>query len=125
MKRAVIVIVTLAVCFCLTGCVVSRHFQEANIGENDGILAENESAIVFSRDYILSYIPLYSLREAPHIAVAEVKDNNVEFVCTLMGRMKFLHKTTPGKHVYLVAGVASKSHILEAELTPQKFYTCG
>jgi hypothetical protein len=76
-------------------------------------LGEDESAIVFFRDTMLG-----GGVQAP---VAEVKEGNeVSFIAIISYYSKLLHRTTPGKHLYVVGGESST--LLEAELAPGKYY---
>jgi hypothetical protein len=111
MRKAILVLAAVAVCVVLAGCA-SKHMEVTAIGQNEGALTENEAAIVFFRDSILG-----GAIQAP---VVESKGAEVEFVSIMSLNTKFLHKTTPGKHIYVVGG--ESSNLLEADLAPQKFY---
>ena len=94
-----------------TGCA-STHMNVATVGQNEGVLAKNQAAIVFFRDTILG-----GAIQAP---IVENLDKDVAFVGIVSANTKLLHKTTPGKHIYIVGGESSS--MLEATLAPQKFY---
>jgi len=95
----------------MIGCA-SRHMDVAAIGQNEGVLAKNQSAIVFFRDTVFG-----GAIQAP---VIESLDKDVAFVGIVSANTKLLHKTIPGKHTYVVGG--EDSNILEVDLAPQKVY---
>ena len=95
----------------MTGCA-SKHMDVAVIQQNEGALAKNQAAIIFFRDTILG-----AAIQAP---IIESLDKDISFVGIVSANTKVLHKTTPGKHYYVVGGEGS--NLLEADLAPQKFY---
>ena len=95
----------------VAGCA-SKHMEVTTIGQSESSLSDNQTAIVFFRDT--------SFGGGIQAPVVESKDSDIEFVSIISANTKFLHKTTPGKHTFIVGG--ESSNILEADLAPQKFY---
>ncbi|MCL1985178.1 MAG: hypothetical protein FWG59_01850 [Betaproteobacteria bacterium] len=115
MRKVMLVLAALAACAALVGCA-SKHMEVATIGQNDGALSENQAAIVFFRDTSFG-----GAIQAPVVeSFVEATGSNVEFVGIVSANTKLLHKTTPGKHIFIVGG--ESSNMLEADLAPQKFY---
>jgi hypothetical protein len=98
--------------FLMAGCS-SKLMSPVDMSEDTTKLGENESAIIFFRDS-----PLGVAIQAPVGEVAESGD--VQFIAIISYNTKLLHKTTPGKHLYVVGGESST--LLEADLAPQKYY---
>jgi len=111
MKTLRLTVLAAALVMAVSGCA-SKHMDVATIGPNDVVLAKNQAAVVFFRDTILG-----AAIQAP---VVEIVDKDVAFVGIVSANTKLLHKTTPGRHVYIVGGEGS--HRVEADLAPQKFY---
>jgi len=111
MRKIILVLMTAAVCAVLAGCA-SKHMEVATIGQNENVLADDQAAIVFFRDT--------SFGGAIQAPVVEAKGADVSFVGIISANTKLLHKTTHGKHIYVVGGESSS--MLEADLAPQKFY---
>jgi hypothetical protein len=93
------------------GCA-SKHMEPVAVSKNSEVLAENQSAVVFFRDTVLG-----GAIQAP---VVEYAGADVQFVGIISANTRLLHKTAPGRHVYVVGGEGA--NLLEAELAPKKFY---
>jgi len=106
-----LMLVYVAVVMAVTGCA-SKHMDVVTIGQNEGILAKNQAAIVFFRDT--------SFGGAIQAPIVESLDKDLAFVGILSANTKLLYKTAPGKHIFIVGG--EDSNMLEADLAPQKFY---
>ena len=111
MRKAMLILTAVACCAALAGCA-SKHMEVTAIGQNEGILADNQTAIVFFRDT--------SLGGGIQAPIVEAKDTSIEFVSIISANTKFLYKTSPGRHVFIVGGESSS--MLVADLAPQKFY---
>lgn len=111
MKNFRLMVLVAAAAMAVTGCA-SSHMAVTTIGPNDGVLAKNQAAIVFFRDT--------SFGGAIQAPVVESLDQDVAFVGIVSANTRLMHKTTPGKHFYVVGGESSS--LLEADLAPQKFY---
>jgi hypothetical protein len=101
----------LALCVLISGCA-SRHMQPAVMQADSFQLADNQSALVFYRDS--------SFGGAIQAPIVEAIGGDIVFVGIVSSGAKILHKTTPGKHYYVVGG--ESSNLLEANLEPGKFY---
>ncbi|MDR2695271.1 MAG: hypothetical protein LBC79_02690 [Deltaproteobacteria bacterium] len=111
MRKVMLALAVVAVYVALAGCA-SKHMETATIGQNEDALADNQSAIIFFRDT--------SFGGAIQAPLVESRGANVEFVGIISANTKLLHKTTPGKHLFIVSG--ESSNMLEADLAPKKFY---
>ncbi|MDR2488779.1 MAG: hypothetical protein LBD42_04730 [Desulfovibrio sp.] len=101
--------------FGMGGCA-SKHMDVVTVGQNESTLADGQSAIVFFRDTVFG-----GAIQAPIVeAKTSGLNTDVSFVGIVSASTKILHKTTPGKHVYVVGGELSRR--LEADLAPNKFY---
>lgn len=109
MRKLMLVLAIAAL--AMTGCA-SKHMERAATGQNEVVLAKNQAGIVFFRDTTLG-----GGIQAP---VVESLEKDVAFVGIVSANTKLLHKTTPGRHVYVVGGEGSNR--LVADLAPQKFY---
>jgi hypothetical protein len=95
-----------------TGCA-SQYMQPVVHSPSSAQLSPDQAAIIFFRDT--------SFGGAIQAPIAEgTVDNNVLFVGIVSANTKFLHKTTPGQHLYVVGGEGA--NLLFADLEPQKFY---
>jgi hypothetical protein len=110
MKRFVCAVFILSSLFS-AGCA-SKYMEPVIHDAATGQLAPDQSAIVFFRDT--------GFGGAIQAPVAEGIDGDVVFVGIISANTKFLHKTTPGEHIYVVGG--ESSNVLFANLEPQKFY---
>ena len=111
MRKFILAFMAVAMCFALVGCA-SKHMEVTTVGQGEGVLSDNQAAIIFFRDT--------SFGGAIQAPIVEAKGADVEFVGIVSANTKLLHKTTPGKHIYVVGG--ESSNMLEADLAPQKFY---
>lgn len=111
MRKLILILVLTTICAVMAGCA-SKHMQATTVGENESVLAGNQSAVVFFRDS--------SMGGAVQAPIVESKAADVEFVSILSANTKVLHKTVPGKHIYIIGG--ESSNMLDAVLAPQKFY---
>lgn len=105
------VLLCLAVVLAILGGCSSKsaHMQVAQAPATGG-LSGDKAGIVFYRPYSGS-------TQAP---VAEFINDDVNHVAILSAHAKFFHLTTPGRHVYIVAGETGS--LLEAELEGGKIY---
>lgn len=101
----------LAFCFVFTGCA-SKHMQPVSVTPTMAQLSENQSAVIFFRDT--------SFGGAIQAPIAEASQNDLLFVGIVSANSRILHKTTPGKHLYVIGGEGSS--LLEADLAPGKFH---
>ena len=95
----------------VSGCS-SSHMEVVAPELVDEHLGADESAIVFIR--------ATSYGGGIQAPVAEVNGQELTFVSIVSSYTKALHKTTPGKHNYVVGGETSS--MLEADLAPGKIY---
>jgi hypothetical protein len=105
-----------SILFCLliilsSGCA-SQYMQPVVHSPSTAQLTQEQSAIVFFRDT--------SFGGAIQAPIAEGVNDNVSFVGIVSANTKFLHKTTPGQHIYVAGGEGA--NLLFADLEPQKFY---
>jgi hypothetical protein len=110
MKRLTTFLFCVAIIFS-TGCA-SQYMQPVVHSATSAQLTPEQSAIVFFRDT--------SFGGAIQAPIAEDINGNVSFVGIVSANTKFLHKTSPGQHVYIVGG--ESSNLLFTDLAPQKFY---
>ena len=111
MRKFMRAFMAVVICTVLVGCA-SKHMEVTTVGQGEGVLSDNQAAIIFFRDT--------SFGGAIQAPIVEAKGADVEFVGIVSANTKLLHKTTPGKHIYVVGG--ESSNMLEADLAPQKFY---
>ena len=110
--RKVLLIVAATLCLGLTGCA-SHLMKPADMAGISKPLADNESAIVFFR--------ATNFGGAIQAPVLEVRnDGTLQFIAIVSSGAKFLHKTEPGKHLYLIDG--EFGYFMEATLEGGKTY---
>ena len=95
----------------LTACSTKTSYMSPLI-EEPKMIQSDESAIVFMRPSVFG-----GAIQAP---IAEIKDDGLVFVAISSSGTRILHKTTPGKHLYLVGG--ESAHLLEADLEAGMVY---
>lgn len=95
----------------LTGCA-SDLMQPAEPESMTTTLAPNEAAIVFFRSSFVG-----GAVQAP---VVDATNGKLKYIGIVSSGTKIRHKTTPGKHQYLVGGESSE--LLEADLEGGKTY---
>jgi hypothetical protein len=110
MKKNVCLLI-MSVFFGLAGCA-SKHMQVAILDQSADTLPGNQSAIVFFRDT--------NFGGAIQAPIAEEQAGDIALVGILSANTRILHKTTPGKHFYVVGG--EDSNLLETDLDSGKFY---
>ena len=111
MKRNILFL--LSVLFVLAGCSASTPLMKTYEPETPpDIINADESAIIFLRPEKLGY--------AIQSPVAEIIDGDAQFVAIVSYNTKFIYKTTPGKHYFVVAG--ETGDVLEANLDAGKIY---
>ena len=82
--------------------------------EINGTISSGESIVVF-------FVPAGQKRL--HVPIVEADENgNLSLVTILVSGTKYLHRTTPGKHLYLLSTVGERSEMLEANLEAEKTY---
>lgn len=96
----------------LTGCA-SKLMQPVTPAAMNDSVSLNESAIVFFRATNFG-----GAIQAPVIEAAE--DGKINFVAVVSAATKYLHRTSPGKHLYVVGGESSE--MLEADMEAGKTY---
>ena len=109
--RKILVFLAVVACFGITGCA-SKLMQPVDLATIPSTISQDESAVVFFR--------ATNFGGAIQAPVADVTDSKVEHVAIISAKMKYLHKTAPGKHFYLVGGESSE--LLEADLEGGKTY---
>ncbi|MDR3175917.1 MAG: hypothetical protein LBU06_05240 [Desulfovibrio sp.] len=96
----------------MTGCA-SNLMQPVDPAVINTAISQKESGIVFFRPSALGGVF--------HSPVLEVKqDGSLNFIANVAAKAKFLHKTNPGKHLYLIDG--EFGYFMEAELDAGKIY---
>ena len=98
-------------CFFASGCT-SKLMQPAATPSVTGAVQSDQAAIVFFRPSLFG-----GGIQAP---VIEATETDILYVGIVSSKMKLLHKTTPGKHHYIVGG--EDSNLLEADLEGGKIY---
>lgn len=110
MRKLMLIVMTIA-CLGITGCGSKmRRIDPAAV--NDSV-APDETAIVFMRSSIAG-----ALVKAPVFEAAE--DGTLKHIAIMHSRTKYLHRTSPGKHRYIVCGESSE--MLEADMEAGKTY---
>ena len=111
MRNYILVLLTV-VCLGLAGCA-SPHMKSVDPMTMNTAISQEEAAIVFFRAETFAF--------AVQAPVLEVKDNGeLEFIAIISAGAKFFHKTTPGKHLYLIDG--EFGYFLDATLEGGKTY---
>ena len=119
-----------------TGCG-KRHMQKVDPGVFNTSISEDEAVIVFFRGkgpFFSSGVaiarfaflgPIGYSSDATNFVLELEENGNLKEVVLLEGNSKFLHKTTPGKHLYVAARggpAGGDANFLEAELEAGKIY---
>ena len=113
MRKLVLAFLALAI-LGLAGCATaSKHMAVTSPTAINQTLTENEAAIIFVRPTNYG-----GAVQAPIIKVED--NNNISLVGISSAWTKIFHKTTPGKHVYVVGGESGR--MLQATLDGGKFY---
>ena len=110
MKRLILLMAMLVLMTGMAGCASLMRKVPAEAIEDS--LGENESAIVFFLNKPDGKVRIPVLEVLP--------DNTYQLVSVMPNRAKYLHKTTHGKHLYLIDGPFG--YFLEANLEGGKFY---
>ena len=110
MKKCFLVLAVL-LCVFMTGCS-SKYMAPVGPEAVVDTVSQGEAVIVFFR--------ATSFGGAVQAPVIESVDDKLQFVAIVSAGMKIMHRTTPGKHLYMVAGESSE--ILEADLAEGKTY---
>ncbi len=97
-------------CLGMTGCA-SKLMQPADPAAVHATVDADESAVVFFRATSFG-----GAIQAPVIEAAE--DGALRYVAVISAKTKYLHRTTPGKHLYVVGGESGE--MLEADLEAGK-----
>ncbi len=101
----------------ISGCA-SKHMEPVATGAANVTVGANESAVVFLRSTTIG-----GAIQAPVVeggGVLNSDSTSIHFVAIVSAGAKVFHKTTPGKHFYVVGGESSE--MLEATLTGGKTY---
>ncbi len=111
MRKLMMLLMAMA-CFGMTGCAshLMQHIDSTAINTQ---ISQEESAIVFFRATSIG-----GGVQAPVIEVSE--DGKISFVAIISAATKYLHRTTSGKHLYVVGGESSE--MLEADMEAGKTY---
>lgn len=114
--RVFFVIAMLIAAMGLIGCR-KQHMQGVRPAEMNEIVKSDETAIVFFR----SAKSLGRKVQAPIIEANE--DGNLSYIAVINSRYKYLHRTTPGKHMYFIGSIGDNSNkMLEANMEAGKTY---
>ena len=99
----------------MTACSSSlmQPVRPADMNKLNEPVKSNETVIVFFRSSFFG-----GAVQAPIIEVSE--DGKMSFVAIMSSGTKYLHRTTPGKHLYVVGGESSE--LLEANMERGKTY---
>lgn len=113
MRKLFLLLLGIAV-MVMAGCA-SSLMQRVDPGQMSEMVKSDEAAIVFFRPNlagggIQSYV------------IEGNEDGNVNFVAVISSRTKYLHRTTPGRHLYFVGRVGGFGQMLEANLEAGKTY---
>ena len=99
----------------LAGCASNSMRPVTDIAAITKPLSQDEAAIVFFRPSALA--------QAIQAPVLEVVGDQLQFVALIPFGTKFLHKTTPGKHLYLIDG--EFGYFMDSDLEGGKtYYAC-
>lgn len=109
--RKVLLSALAVVCLFAAGCM-TKLMQPTAAPPVTGAVQSDQAAIVFFRSS--------GLGGGVQAPVVESVDNDVRYVGIVSSKMKLLHKTTPGKHYYVVGG--EDANLLEADLEGGKIY---
>ena len=98
----------------MTGCG-SAYIKRVDPAVMNTNISNNETAVVFFRPT--------SFGSQDTTFIFEIENENLKFVAFASSGVKTLHKTTPGKHLYLVSGgKPGYYNFMEANLAPGKTY---
>jgi hypothetical protein len=111
MRKFSLVLIATISALGMTGCA-SRLMKPVDPAAMSTTIAQDEAAIVFFR--------ATSFGGAIQAPVLEVTDNQLRFVAIVSSGAKFLHKTTPGNHLYLIDG--EFGYFMESSLEGGKTY---
>ncbi len=110
--RKIIAILAAVICLGLTGCA-SKLMQPVDPAAMNDVVGADETAVVFFR--------ATSFGGAIQAPVLEVDENGkLKFVAIVSAGAKFLHRTSPGKHLYLIDG--EFGYFMDADLEAGKTY---
>jgi hypothetical protein len=104
-------------CFCcaflllLPACrMANKQMHPIEMTEEILTITPDEAAIVFYR----------VVDDGVNAPIVEAAGEELRFVATVSGRSRALHRTKPGKHVYIVGGEGAR--MLDADLAPGKYH---
>lgn len=110
MKRLILLTAVLMLAAWMAGC--GSPMRKVPVASLDDPLGQNESAIVFFLNKPDGMV---------RVPVVEVlPGDKYRLVSVMPNRSRYLHKTTPGKHLYLIDGPLG--FFLEANIEGGKFY---
>ncbi len=110
--RRLLLIFAAVLCLGMTGCA-SKLMQPVDPAAMNDTVQPDEAGIVFFRATTFG-----GAIQAPIIEASE--GGKLNFVAIVSAGKKYLHRTTPGKHLYVVGGESSE--MLEADMDAGKTY---
>lgn len=106
----IIRVVLLSIFIFLTGC--ASNPMEISSKQTLPKLSSDEAQVVFMRSS--------SVGSAINASLYEVTGGDIKFIGIIANGVKVVHKTTPGKHVFMV--VSEAADFMEADLSSGKNY---
>ncbi len=110
--RKIVLALMMGLCMGMTGCA-SKLMQPIDHAAMNDTVQQYETGIVFFRATSFG-----GAVQAPIVEATE--DGTLSFVAVVSAGKKYLHRTTPGKHLYVVGG--ESSDLLEANMEAGKTY---
>ncbi len=110
--RKLVLFFMVVMCAGMMGCA-SKFMQPVDPAAMNTAVSQDESVIVFFRATSVG-----GGIQAPVIEASE--DGKLSYVAIVSAATKYLHRTTPGKHLYVVGGESSE--MLEADMEAGKTY---
>jgi len=111
MRNLVLLLMVIAV-MGMSGCA-GKLMRPVEPAQMDETVKADEAAIVFFRSTTFG-----GAIQAPIVEADE--GGNLTFVAVISAKTKYLHRTTPGRHLYVIGGESSA--ILEANMEAGKTY---
>jgi hypothetical protein len=139
--RKLSVLLILIILIGIMGCAVNPHMNVVDPTTLNTSISEEETAIVFlrqERPFLASGVelaafiagiwtfpigtPLMFIKPSEDVFIFELDENkDLNFIVLLGFEAKFLHKTTPGKHLYTAIN-RENTNFLKADLEAGKTY---
>jgi len=111
---SILLVLIMALSVGMIGCAKKSPMQNLGPAGINETVNLDESVIVF-------FVPANQLRL--HIPIVETDEvGNLSLVTILVPGTKYLHRTTPGKHLYFLSTVRGRSEMLEANVEAGKAY---